>query len=149
MACALRPRGKKGAGWLRRRIAPVGFMGRNGGHVDMLFVDPAFFGCGAGRTLLRLAWERAFAAGLPLTLDVNEQNPGSSGLLPPDGFCGHRPFARGQRGASLSSAAYGCGQRLRPPVGRAMLSFFQSCGSCRRSSAALTASARPPREVSL
>lgn len=47
-----------------------GFMGCNGSHVEMLFVEPEFFGQGLGSVLLRHARARYGK----LTLDVNEQN---------------------------------------------------------------------------
>ena len=99
-------------------------MGRNGGHVDMLFVDPAFFGCGAGRTLLRLAWERAFAAGLPLTLDVNEQNPAAVAFYRRMGFVvtGRSPVDSAGRPYPLlhMAADRGCARLL---AGRCCRSF--------------------------
>ena len=57
------------------RPCPAGFMAYNGLQVEMLFVEPAYFGKGVGKALLQLAQQRAASKGLPLTLDVNEQNP--------------------------------------------------------------------------
>ncbi|MFT4302258.1 MAG: GNAT family N-acetyltransferase [Desulfovibrio sp.] len=57
---------------------PVGFMGFNWPQIEMLFVEPEFFGHGIGKALLALTQRRAIAEGATLTLDVNEQNP--SGL---------------------------------------------------------------------
>jgi putative acetyltransferase len=50
---------------------PVGFLGGSAGEVDMLFVDPAVHGRGAGTALL----DDAAVHHPVLTLDVNEQNP--------------------------------------------------------------------------
>jgi len=62
--------------------APAGFVGLADSRVEMLFVDPAQHGQGHGRQLL------AFAAQLrgPLTLDVNEQNPGAVAFYRKCGF---------------------------------------------------------------
>jgi putative acetyltransferase len=49
---------------------PIGFMGLDGAKVEMLFVEPARRGQGAGAMLLHHARRRHGA----LTLDVNEQN---------------------------------------------------------------------------
>ena len=118
------PGARKGQDGSAGGLRPVGFMGRNGGHVDMLFVDPAFFGCGAGRTLLRLAWERAFAAGLPLTLDVNEQNPAAVAFSRRMGFVvtGRSPVDSAGRPYPLlhMAADRGCARLL---AGRCCRSF--------------------------
>lgn len=61
---------------------PVGFIGLDGHHVDMLFVHDDARGRGVGRALL--AWA---AQGRPvLTLDVNEQNPAARGFYASQGF---------------------------------------------------------------
>ncbi|PSJ59954.1 acetyltransferase [Pseudaminobacter soli (ex Li et al. 2025)] len=61
---------------------PAGFIGLSESKVEMLFVDPAHHGRGHGRQLL------AFASQLrgPLTLDVNEQNPGALAFYRKCGF---------------------------------------------------------------
>jgi putative acetyltransferase len=61
---------------------PAGFIGLSENKVEMLFVDPAHHGRGHGRQLL------AFASKLrgPLTLDVNEQNPGALAFYRKCGF---------------------------------------------------------------
>ncbi len=69
------PHGQKAAPEGQSRPCPAGFMAYNGLQVEMLFVEPAYFGKGVGKALLQLAQQRAASKGLPLTLDVNEQNP--------------------------------------------------------------------------
>lgn len=59
-----------------------GFMGCNGSHVEMLFVEPELFGQGLGSALLRHARSR-FGA---LTLDVNEQNVRALAFYQRQGF---------------------------------------------------------------
>lgn len=59
-----------------------GFMGCNGSHVEMLFVEPELFGQGLGSALLRHARAR-FGA---LTLDVNEQNAAALAFYRREGF---------------------------------------------------------------
>ena len=61
---------------------PVGFLGGAGGKVDMLFVDPAVHGRGAGTALL----DDAAAHHRVLTLDVNEQNPSARAWYARRGF---------------------------------------------------------------
>ena len=76
-------------------MRPVGFMGCNGfeadprradapPRVEMLFVEPEYFGTGVGAALL--AHARARAAGRGLALDVNEQNPGALAFYERQGF---------------------------------------------------------------
>lgn len=48
----------------------VGFMGMSERHIDSLFIDPDFIGCGLGNQFIALAEQ----AGSPLTVDVNAQN---------------------------------------------------------------------------
>ena len=60
----------------------VGFLGGSGGEVDMLFVDPAAHGRGAGTALL----EEAAARHPILVLDVNEQNPAARAWYRRRGF---------------------------------------------------------------
>lgn len=61
---------------------PVGFAGLDGSKLEMLFVDPARHGSGAGRTLIgHLTADRG-----PLTVDVNEQNPLALGFYLAHGF---------------------------------------------------------------
>ena len=69
------PHGQKADLKGQSRPCPAGFMAFNGLQVEMLFVEPAYFGKGVGKALLQLAQQRAASKGLPLTLDVNEQNP--------------------------------------------------------------------------
>jgi putative acetyltransferase len=61
---------------------PVGFLGGSAGEVDMLFVDPAVHGQGAGTALL----DDAAAHHPVLTLDVNEQNPAARAWYTRRGF---------------------------------------------------------------
>jgi putative acetyltransferase len=61
---------------------PVGFLGGSAGVVEMLFVDPAAHGRGAGTALL----EDAAAHHPVLTLDVNEQNPAARAWYARRGF---------------------------------------------------------------
>ena len=60
----------------------VGFAGVQDGHLEMLFVDAAARGKGAGRVLLAYAIEQWDAR----TLDVNEQNPQAAGFYEHLGF---------------------------------------------------------------
>lgn len=60
----------------------VGFLGCNGAKVEMLFVDPQFFGLGVGTALLALAFGRQG----PLSVEVNEQNPGALAFYRRNGF---------------------------------------------------------------
>lgn len=50
---------------------PVGFLGVHDQMVEMLFIDPDFFGQGAGQQLMAYASEKFFVT----KVDVNEQNP--------------------------------------------------------------------------
>jgi putative acetyltransferase len=61
---------------------PRGFVGVEAGKVEMLFVDPAYHGTGAGKALLRHAVESWGAN----RVDVNEQNPGAVGFYLHMGF---------------------------------------------------------------
>lgn len=60
----------------------VGFLGRSGCRVEMLFVDPSHHGRGLGRRLL----EQAIAEQGVNELDVNEQNPQALGFYRRMGF---------------------------------------------------------------
>ncbi|MFC3228206.1 acetyltransferase [Marinibaculum pumilum] len=60
----------------------LGFMGMTGRHIDALFIDPAASGCGLGRRFVAQARRR----GVPLTVDVNEQNTGALGFYLHLGF---------------------------------------------------------------
>ncbi|WP_426730595.1 acetyltransferase [Myxococcus faecalis] len=60
---------------------PVAFIGMSGHHVEMLFVDPQAMGGGLGRRLLAHVATQG-----PLTVDVNEQNPGAVGFYLHCGF---------------------------------------------------------------
>jgi putative acetyltransferase len=62
----------------------IGFMLLHGGHMEALFIDPAFRGLGIGRALVDEAVKRSPA----LSTDVNEQN------LQAIGFCEHLGFER-------------------------------------------------------
>ncbi|WP_269715416.1 acetyltransferase [Caulobacter sp. NIBR2454] len=61
---------------------PLAFMGLDGDKVDTLFVDPAHHGAGLGRALI----ETARARGIPLKVDVNEQNTRAIGFYERLGF---------------------------------------------------------------
>src|SRR6195952_5726379 len=61
---------------------PVGFLGGSTGEIDMLFVDPAVHGRGAGSALL----DDAATHHPVLTLDVNEQNPAARAWYARRGF---------------------------------------------------------------
>jgi len=50
---------------------PLGFIGLDESHIEMLFVDPIFHGKGIGRALIQDAVERI---GSKISVDVNEQN---------------------------------------------------------------------------
>ncbi|SUG50241.1 acetyltransferase [Salmonella enterica subsp. arizonae] len=56
---------------------PVGFMLLTGEHMDALFVDPDFRGCGIGKLLI----EHALTLAPHLTTSVNEQNIQAVGFL--------------------------------------------------------------------
>jgi putative acetyltransferase len=62
------------------RIA--GFIGTNGAQVEMLFVDPDWFGQRVGTALL----DHIRARHAQLTVDVNEQNPGAHAFYRRYGF---------------------------------------------------------------
>lgn len=62
---------------------PLGFMGMTGSHVDSLFIAPERRGAGLGTALMDHARK---TAGLPLTVDVNEQNPQAVGFYERLGF---------------------------------------------------------------
>jgi len=61
---------------------PLGFIGLNEHHVEMLFIEPDLRGNGIGRALLDHA--RSSRAGL--SVDVNEQNPEAVGFYLHYGF---------------------------------------------------------------
>ena len=65
------------------------FLGMDKEHVEMLFVDPPFFGQGVGTALLR----HACAGKRRVELDVNEQNAGARAFYARLGFrvCGRSP----------------------------------------------------------
>ena len=60
----------------------VGFMVAAGGHLEMLFLDPAVRGRGLGRQLLRHGIHQWGVR----SLDVNEQNPQARGFYEHMGF---------------------------------------------------------------
>lgn len=68
---------------------PLAFMALDAGHMEALFVDPAFRGKGVGAALVR----HALALHPGLTTDVNEQNGQAVG------FYEHLGFARTGRSA--------------------------------------------------
>ncbi|ABX23304.1 acetyltransferase [Salmonella enterica] len=61
---------------------PVGFMLLTGEHMDALFVDPDFRGCGIGKLLI----EHALTLAPHLTTSVNEQNIQAVGFYKKTGF---------------------------------------------------------------
>lgn len=67
---------------LEREGRPAGFWGGDALRVEMLFVDPSFFGQGVGSTLLR----HACAGKRRVELDVNEQNAGARAFYARQGF---------------------------------------------------------------
>ena len=62
---------------------PVAFMGMDGQHIAMLFVDPPWHRIGIGSALITFALQQY---GLPLTVDVNEQNPAAYAFYLCQGF---------------------------------------------------------------
>ena len=61
---------------------PIGFMALSDGHLDALFVDPAYHGFGAGRRLV----EYAAASHPVLTVNVNAENEAALGFYLHLGF---------------------------------------------------------------
>jgi len=61
---------------------PLGFIGLNEQHVEMLFIDPDLRGQGIGRALL----DHARSSRDTLSVDVNEQNPEAVGFYLHYGF---------------------------------------------------------------
>ena len=61
---------------------PVGFLGCDGAHVEMLFVEPEYFGRGVGKALLRHARNLHGA----LNLEVNAQNARALAFYQRQGF---------------------------------------------------------------
>lgn len=61
---------------------PLGFIGLNENHVEMLFIEPDLRGKGIGRALL----DHARGSGDELGVDVNEQNPEAVGFYLHYGF---------------------------------------------------------------
>ncbi|WP_426809137.1 acetyltransferase [Pseudomonas sp. WOUb67] len=61
---------------------PLGFIGFNEHHVEMLFVDPERHGQGIGRALLDFGRQSRSA----MSVDVNEQNPQATGFYQHYGF---------------------------------------------------------------
>ena len=64
---------------------PVGFMGLDGNKLEALFIAPAHFRQGHGKTMLAHARQHAGA----LEVDVNEQNPGAVDFYLANGFVIH------------------------------------------------------------
>ena len=61
---------------------PLGFIGLNENHVEMLFIEPDLRGKGIGRTLL----DHARSSRNQMSVDVNEQNPEAVGFYLHYGF---------------------------------------------------------------
>jgi putative acetyltransferase len=61
---------------------PTGFIGVDGSHIEMLFVDPDLHRSGIGTALL----ERVIRERGALTVDVNEQNPDAVDFYERRGF---------------------------------------------------------------
>lgn len=61
---------------------PLGFIGLNENHVEMLFIEPDLRGTGIGRALL----DHARSSRNQLSVDVNEQNPEAVGFYLHYGF---------------------------------------------------------------
>lgn len=61
---------------------PLGFIGLNDNHVEMLFIEPDLRGKGIGRALL----DHARSSRRLLSVDVNEQNPEAVGFYLHYGF---------------------------------------------------------------
>ena len=61
---------------------PLGFIGLNENHVEMLFIEPDLRGKGIGRALL----DHARSSRNQMSVDVNEQNPGAVGFYLHYGF---------------------------------------------------------------
>lgn len=61
---------------------PLGFVGFNENHVEMLFVDPARHRQGIGRALLDFGRQSRSA----MSVDVNEQNPQATAFYQHYGF---------------------------------------------------------------
>lgn len=62
---------------------PIGFIGRNGTMIEMLFVDPKYHGKGIGSRLINHAIK---IKGRNLQVDVNEQNDGAYAFYKRLGF---------------------------------------------------------------
>ena len=60
----------------------AGFIGVAESNIEMLFVDPKYFGQGLGSQLIKYALEELEAS----KVDVNEQNPGAIGFYEKMGF---------------------------------------------------------------
>lgn len=61
---------------------PLGFIGLNENHVEMLFIEPDLRGKGIGRALL----DQARSSRSQMSVDVNEQNPEAVGFYLHYGF---------------------------------------------------------------
>ena len=62
---------------------PAGFMGVDRHHIAMLFIEPRWHRSGMGTALINFAVQQY---GLPLTVDVNEQNPAAHAFYLRQGF---------------------------------------------------------------
>jgi putative acetyltransferase len=62
--------------------SPLGFIGLNENHVEMLFIEPDLRGRGIGRALL----DHACSSRNQMSVDVNEQNPEAVGFYLHYGF---------------------------------------------------------------
>ncbi len=67
---------------VERAGRPAAFMGVGAEKIEMLFVDPALFGCGLGRRLVGMAVGRWNVG----SVDVNEQNPAARAFYERMGF---------------------------------------------------------------
>ncbi len=61
---------------------PLGFIGLNENHVEMLFIEPDLRGKGIGRALL----DHSRSSRSQMSVDVNEQNPDAVGFYLHYGF---------------------------------------------------------------
>ncbi|WP_217473942.1 acetyltransferase [Stutzerimonas stutzeri] len=75
--------------------SPLGFIGLNENHVEMLFIEPDLRGKGIGRALL----DHARSSCDQMSVDVNEQNPEAVGFYLHYGFVqtGRSPLDGGGR----------------------------------------------------
>ncbi len=84
---------------VERAGRPAAFMGVGAEKIEMLFVDPALFGCGLGRRLVGMAVGRWNVG----SVDVNEQNPAARAFYERMGF---RVAGRSGSGQRFSDTAH-------------------------------------------